>query len=474
VFVALAISTVIAAAVAGNHENMPRAGAEAFKAGLATLVPMVLFVVPMQAYQSMRLELRAGIVEQLFLSGLRPRSILFGKLMAALVQFALYVSVMSPLLATSYLLRGVDVPTIVVSLVLALVFCIAATSFAISSAAQAILPAMQAFANLGAALGLGIGTFSLVIFVGSGEYTQALSRLLRDGDAFGLVMSLIVGSVLCGTALSLLTAQSFLLHSFENRSTGFRVFLFAMIPVAYGWAWFFIPAAHWGEAVPAVSFFLGLFGAVFGVFMTTEQRTLSPRVFAHVSRHAGLAAITAPLLPGRDRGMTCLILYFVLVGLLAFCWWPPAPPAPSGWTYREDTFRLLLFTGAYALVYLGLAKALRSRLPASVMGNHVARFLVVIMLFAFCLLPVLIDAFVRGRVDSWHWGHVMNPFWTIGDYAFSRRAETADAAPIAGIVLCAAAALQIPAMLRGVGEVLAACRARQQRQAGPAVHGAPS
>jgi hypothetical protein len=36
------------------------------------------------------------------------------------------------------------------------------------------------------------------------------------------------------------------------------------------------------------------------------------------------------------------------------------------------------------------------------MGNHVARFLVVIMLFAFCLLPVLIDAFTRGRVD-WHW-----------------------------------------------------------------------
>jgi hypothetical protein len=68
----------------------------------------------------------------------------------------------------------------------------------------------------------------------------------------------------------------------------------------------------------------------------------------------------------------------------------------------------------------------------------------------------------------------MNPFWTIGDYAFSRHAETADAAPIAGIVLCAAAALQIPAMLRGVGEVLAASRARQQRQAGPAVHGAPS
>jgi len=470
VFVALAISTVIAAAVAGNHESMPRAGAEAFNAGLATLVPMVLFVVPMQAYQSMRLELRAGIVEQLFLSGLRPRSILFGKLMAALVQFALYVSVMSPLLATSYLLRGVDVPTIVVSLVLALVFCIAATSFAISSAAQAILPAMQAFANLGAALVLGIGTFSLVAYVGSGEYSRDLPWLLRSNE-FGIVMSLIVGGGLCSTALSLLTAQSFLLHSFENRSTGFRVFMFAMIPVAFGWTWIFVPATYWDGAVPAATFFLCLLGAVFGVFMTTEQRALSPRVFAHVPRSPLLAAIAAPLLPGRDRGMSCLILYFALVGLLALCWWPPAPPAPSGWTYREDMFRLLLFTGAYALVYLGLAKALRSRLPASVMGNHVARFLVVIMLFAFCLLPVLIDAFTRGRVD-WHWGHAMNPFWTIERHAFRTRDQSPNAVPIALTALCAAAALQLPAMLRGFAEVLGASSARQRRQAGTAVQSA--
>jgi len=470
VFAALAVSIVIAAIVAGNREAGRRAGADAFDAGLATLVPMVLFVVPMQAYQSMRLELRAGIVEQLFLSGLRPRSILLGKLMAAMVQFALYVSVMSPLLATSYLLRGVDVPTIVVSLVWALVFCIAATAFAISAAAQAILPAMQAFANLGAALVLGIGTFSLVAFVGSGEYSRELPSLLNS-TAFGIVMSLVVGGGFCSTALSLLTAQSFLLHSFENRSTGFRVFMFAMIPVAYGWTWIFVPATHWYGAVPAATFFLCLLGVVFGIFMTTEQRALSPRVFAHVPRHAGLAAIAAPLLPGRDRGMSCLILYFALVGLLALCWWPSVAPAFPGWTYREDMLRLLLFTAAYALVYLGLAKALRARLPASIAGNHVARVLVVVMVFGFCLLPVLIDAFTRGRVD-WHWGHAMNPFWTIERHAFRTRDQSPNAVPIALTALCAAAALQLPAMLRGFVEVLGASSARRRRQAGTAVQSA--
>ena len=101
--------------------------------------------------------------------------------MAAMVQFVLYVSVMSPLLATSYLLRGVDVPTILVSLVWALVCCVAATAFAISSAAQAILPAMQAFANLGAALGLGLGTFGLVAFVAPGPRPLAPPRAATAG-----------------------------------------------------------------------------------------------------------------------------------------------------------------------------------------------------------------------------------------------------------------------------------------------------
>src|SRR5262249_53051430 len=36
----------------------------AFSIGLTALVPLVLFVVPMQAYHAMRTELRAGIVEQ--------------------------------------------------------------------------------------------------------------------------------------------------------------------------------------------------------------------------------------------------------------------------------------------------------------------------------------------------------------------------------------------------------------------------
>jgi hypothetical protein len=63
----------------------------------------------------------------------------------------------------------------------------------------------------------------------------------------------------------------------------------------------------------------------------------------------------------------------------------------------------------------------------------------------------------------------MNPFWTIEDYAFRRFDQNPNVVPTALTVLLAAAALQLPAVLRGVAEVLAASSARQQRQAVMAV-----
>ena len=49
VVVALAISVVIAVAVAGDQDAGLQSGRSAFDAGLATLVPRLIFVVPMQA-----------------------------------------------------------------------------------------------------------------------------------------------------------------------------------------------------------------------------------------------------------------------------------------------------------------------------------------------------------------------------------------------------------------------------------------
>lgn len=466
VFAALGISVVIALAVVGDGGAGPSSGRNAFNSGLATLAPLLLFVVPMGAYHSMRLELSKGIVEQLLLSRLRPWSIVTGKLLAASVQFVLYVSVMAPLLATSYLLRGVDLPTIALSLVFAALANLGATAAAISGAAQGVVPAMQGLANVGFAFGLGVASFGAVGFIVSGEYLRDVSSLLTSTE-FGAVTSAIVLAVFAGMTLSGLVAQSFLMHAFENKSTGFRLFLFAMPIVVFAWLFTFVGPTARAEALSAMLFMLTLLGTVFGIFMTTEQGDLSPRVRAHVPRGRLAALCAAPFLPGRDRGMACVLLY--LVAIVALVW--TQGPSGSGWSGRmfDGLRRLSTYTAAYAVVYLAIARWLRSRLPASVGGSHAARALLPLVLVAFMVVPLLIDVFVHGEVDDWHFGHVMNPFWTISEFAF--RDGHWRITPVLASAAAVVAALQVPLFVRGVREVLAAAAVRRAAKAEQRVAG---
>ncbi len=458
VLVALAISVVIAIITAGDYRARDTGGRNAFDAGLAVLAPLLLFVVPMQAYQSMRMELRVGIVEQLLLSHLRPRRIVLGKLAAAMVQFGLYVSVMAPLLATSYLLRGVDLPTIALCLGFAFVFCVGATAAAISAAAQGALPAMQALANLAVAAGLGIASFGMMGYIGSGECVRDLGRLLRSPE-FGMVTSLIGLGSLAGIVLSSLVAQSFLCHAFENRSTPFRVFLFAVAGLAYGWMFLFVDSRHYAEAVGVVTFFAALLGTVFGVFLVTEQRDLSPRVRAHVPASSALALLSAPFLPGRNRGLLCMVVFFGMIVAISAPSWVVGLPRPY------DMLRMMVMVVSYAVLYLSIGRWLRGRLPTAVLGNHMARIGLPLVLFLGCVLPLLLDVFVQGGPRGWHVGHAMNPFWTISKFAFSAREQrvTIGLAIVAAVVLL----LQLPALIGGVREVLNAAAERRARRTAP-------
>ncbi|MCR9248251.1 MAG: hypothetical protein NXI31_24750 [bacterium] len=449
--IAACIVVVTIALVVASDFDPGSSGRNAFDAGLATLVPLLIFVVPMQAYQSMRHELKAGMVEQLLLSELRPRRIITGKLSAAMVQFVLYVSVLSPLLATSYLLRGVDMPTIGVSLLLALLFCVAATAFAVSSAAQGMNPSMQGVANLAVAVALALACMGLIGYVGSGEYARDIGWLLGSAE-LGMVLS---GLALAGAAsctMSGLTAASFLAHAYENKSSGFRAFLLAFIVVTTLWVAFFVPVGGRDQVFVVATIAMMLGTAAFGVFMVTEQGALSPRVRAHVSRQPILALLSAPFLPGRHRGLLC---YLVAVGLLAGLAWLTWPA--TGFAREPRGFAELLV--AYTVIYLSIGCWLRGRLPSTLQGNHLARFALPFLLFLFCIVPVLIDVFVKGEVRSWHPGHIMNPFWTIERFAF--RNSHGDTRMVVILIAAGFLLLQLRGIFGGIREVLGASARRR-------------
>ncbi|MCB9876360.1 MAG: hypothetical protein H6835_02070 [Planctomycetes bacterium] len=459
VFATLVVCVSIALFAASRHSEGAD-GRGAFYAGLATLVPLVIFIVPMHAYQSMRTELKGGIVEQLLLSRLTPGAVLFGKLQTAMVQFVLYVSVLAPLLATTYLLRGVDLPTILLSLGFAMVLCLAATAFAVSSAAQAIVPALQGVASLGIALGLGIATFGLIGFVLSGTYAMAIGALLRSGHLWPAVSALVLLAAYV-TVLSWLAARSFLVHAFENKSTGFRVFLFVAPVFAYAWMLLAIELRYWSEVFAGMTFGMTLIGVCFGAFMVTEQRGLSPRVRAHAPAAPALALPATVLLPGRDRGLLCYTVYAVALLLVGMLGWP----AWGSSTEAKLLGRSGLMVLVYGLVYLSIGRWLRGRLADNLQGNHIARVMLPLLLFLCIVLPVVFDLLVSDRVRGWHLGHVMNPFWTIDQFVGDRWPR---AVPVLIAVAVLMFVLQLPIAGRALREVTAAIAARRARAAGGA------
>ncbi|MCU0872059.1 MAG: ABC transporter permease, partial [Pirellulaceae bacterium] len=74
-------------------------------------VPMLL-IVPFSAYRSLAGEREDGTYELLSITTLSSRQIVTGKLGSAVLQMLVYYSALSPCIAFTYLLRGVDVVTL--------------------------------------------------------------------------------------------------------------------------------------------------------------------------------------------------------------------------------------------------------------------------------------------------------------------------------------------------------------------------
>ena len=468
------LGIVVTALVVASEGDLGRAeGRDAFVLALQVLAPILLLVVPFQAYLSMRQEVAHGTVEHLLLSRLTSGAIVRGKLAAATVQALLFLAVFAPLVALTWLLRGVDVPTIAFVLGLAFVYAFGAAALAVAMGALSRWAPVRALPMLVLAVGLCVVTIG---FVGGMPFiVRDLTSVLRDPD-FGLqVLSVLVGPVVVGSILLGLVASNSLAHPHENRSTSFRVFALACVLLGLAWVAYVVPSVRglpsrvgWSALVP--------FAAAAGVclfpfwwFAVTEDEALSPRVRTLVPRSPILAAMEIPLLPGGGRGLlfTLLLCATTLGGaalglVLADAW---------GSAYDRSWIVALGLWG-YVLLYAGLGRILRGRLPRGSRGTVVARVAMPLMIGILALLPVVVDLIVRGR--SWEWTplHVLSPVSTIDHALRGARSGRGGPALYSGVdeaygwlgaVTVLVLLVNVPAMIRGAVEVMRASRIRRAR-----------
>lgn len=454
--VALASIVVTALVVAGEGRTGSAVGQDYVAVALNLLTPIVLFLIPLQACLSMQHEVRGGTGEQLLMSRLTPRQIVRGKLLAAMVQFCLFASVFGPLLALTFLLRGVDVPTIVFFMVAGALCCLVASALAIAVGAVGRARILTTFLLAGTAVLLGF--LSIGIMSSLWYMVREISSDMRRGE-FWLFMLLAANVLVLALLLFGMIASALLSHPNENRSTPFRVFPFVAMIVGAIWLVCAAPPRELSEASRYFAIFATVGLTPFWWFAVTEDPELSPRARTMVPRSKAMALLAAPLLPGGGRGVAFIVLSSALLFALAFglelLGRARGFSAHSSWPRWET----IVMCWGYCAGYTMLGRLLRGRMPAGALASKLARSGVAAMVMLGCVVPLFVDIMINGHVAQWSWLHITNPFWTMDT---GQRDEAFVAVLACALVVTA---VNLPAMYRGVREVLEASRDRRQRHA---------
>ena len=457
---------VVVGLTASGGSSRTESGFDTFVLALRLLTPIVVVAVPMVAFLSMRQEVTAGTVEHLLLSKLGPGAIVRGKLYAALVQLVLFLAVFSPLIGMTYLLRGVDVPTIVQMLGLAGLGGLVACAFAIMMGAFSRWQAVRALPLLVTAAMLVLACVGLEGAMREivREVSQALARSKASvADFTPLDVAWVPACV--GLLLFSVTAAASLAHPNENRSTVFRVLAVALLAAALGWmAWL---DSRWrtghpsggseiGEMAPAIALAFAVILLPWVHFAATEAEPLSVRVRTRVPKNRVLALLAVPWLPGGGRGTLFAILLAALVAASAAY----LPGILVDQVPHERGLRTALGAWAYVAAYAGLVAFIRRRFPPTSRGTIMARLLAVPVVVLLVFVPRLFDLVRDVRHRPWGAIDVLNPFATI-------RPISEDTQPTAIWLVVTAAGvgllMAVPALVRSVAEVIAASAERRSR-----------
>lgn len=455
---AVVIALTVVAFNASGDQGGPD-GREVFIVIVAVLAVAVHAFVPFSAFLATSAEWDENTWDLLVISNLRPRQIVTGKLLSAVIQAVLFYSAFAPFLVFAFLLNGVDLLAIALILPTSLATCAALSlvGIALSSLSRVRYLRILLMALFGGALMLvAFGT------IGMAWSIVQFSNFLRDPDSLVAVAGYLTGTLVMG-GLAFATAVARFAHEEENRSTALRVTSFAIIAAAAAWsAW---AVRETGEVdqlwichlLAAIVVFIPL------LLFATEEDALRRGVAKRVPKNRLLALLTAPFQPGGGRGVLLvgvLTIAAVASVLLSFDWNSPVRVA------TDLSYGLLsvAVTWGYVVMHIGVISGLGSFLVRTPRGRTGLRWLILASVPFAILLPGLIGLFLD--IDSWReLRHPFNPIHVLGRLDSAPSYPSMLALVVLGLAALAALVLNLGRVIEGLREVLVASRARRTSDA---------
>ncbi|MBI5818873.1 MAG: hypothetical protein HZA88_07785 [Verrucomicrobia bacterium] len=402
----LLIGLVIALHGSAYAEPGSATGKGVFTALTVCLGIVSLVVAPIGAFFALNGERIEKTFDMVTLTALSCRAIVVGKLLAQVVKLLTFFAALSPFMAMSFLLGGVDLPTILDSLLMLFLaslwvcaLCLFVSTIGKSRGA--------AFALLGAVGAMMIPMVPGLLFVlfegrGGGGFGFLFTASSWSASAIGLALWLVSLINLVSLTVSRIMSAT------DNGSTALRVGFLAQFLLVLGLlAWKHTTRGYGGlsEFVVVVASLHLVAGALFAV---TEDLTLSRRVHRQLPKNRLLFCLSAMFQPGGGHGAiyTC-----ALSGLLI--------AAAAMAKLPGNGISMAVGLCCYVWFFSGVVTvACRQFMPHRT-TPLLLRFAVPLTVAVGSLVPIVIMLLTRDPFERsiYSGRHIFNPFYTLVEWA---------------------------------------------------------
>ena len=330
-------------------------------------------VVPYAAFRSLAAEREDNTYDLLSITTLRPRQIITGKLGSAVVQMGVFFSAITPCLAFTYLLRGIDLPTIALLVAYLFFWSLGLSMVGILLATLTRRRFTHVFLSVAFVGGL-LWLFMFAIIGASIPIIQTSYSYLGS-PGFWILVPVIATFYVTFFALAYFAAAGLLTFASENRSTPLRICMLVQMAAAVGWfAFGWIESGY--ELYPMISFaaIAGIYWYVMGTMLTAERHGMSQRVKRQLPHSVLGRMFFSWLNPGPASGYMFVVANATAMALLCFV--GTMISAAIGRNIMktpgtDETFYMLVLGWAYLVAYLG---------TGLLVINALRRFAVVTML----------------------------------------------------------------------------------------------
>ncbi len=332
------------------------AGSTMLLAYYVILAALLVVFVPFSAFRSLTAEREDNTYELLSITTLRPRQIIGGKLGSSVAQMLVYFSAIAPCLAFTYLLRGVDLPTIVMLLVYTFLLSLGLSLIGLLIAALRVQRFGQVFLAVSFVVFLlqSLWSATAIAF----ELIMGGYGVIRDSD-FWIANLAFATAYVTTFALAYFAASALVSFPSENRSTPLRLVMLVQQTAWIGWAAYgWISVDYENEALYIAAMFATLYWYVMGTLLTGERSEMSQRTRRQLPKSRVGRTLFSWLYPGPACGfmfVTANLSAVAVLCLAVLAYNRLAPSASPGWQ-NVEIIESVVIAWSYVVAYLGLGR----------------------------------------------------------------------------------------------------------------------